>query len=433
MDEHPLEAAFRASPLFQELERINEQEEPSYFESQAKRQHFVPRLMLKRFARQDGKRFVFYQLDVRTDTPKLTTIEDAASRRYFYALTNEDGTRNNRVEGFLALVEKHAAGALDRFLADPEALDDADRATLSFFFALLDPRTPDGNERMEPLNNNSMQMFLATDFADAEGFANTYRHLFADDSDEEIEAFRERTLQMLESGEISFADPKAQALRLGILGASAAAYVVFQMSWTLLRRPGAFITSDRGLAMHDPTPTYPWSGQAWGSSATVEVAIPLTSDVCLVLHFDPARPLVEDVSQDVADTINLRMYGWATGYIYGFSQELVAAVRRLAKSRPRDIVRPIPHHQVLLLEADPADTSIADANARRGWPRYLISGGLRHDYFVIGSDDNAAEVSARVSRLVQERASRKLGLPPGERPPGGGSIEPMDAFDLLGE
>jgi hypothetical protein len=430
MTEDRAEAAFRASPLFQELERINEKEDPSYFDSQAKRQHFVPRLMLRRFAREIDKKHLFYQLDVRTGAPRRVPIEDAASRRYFYAVSGEDGKRHNRVEGFLALVEGHASVALDRLLDDPESLSDPDRATLSFFFALLDPRTPGGNQQMQHSSDNSMRMLLATDFADAEAFANTYRHLFADDSDEEIEAFRERTLRMLETGEIGFADPKTQALRLGISVAGGVAYVVFDMCWTLLRRSGAFITSDRGLAMHDATPEYPWSGQGWGSSAGVEVAIPLTSDICLSLHHDEPRPAIQDVEQHAADATNLRMYGWANGYIYGTSQELVASVRQLAKRRPADVIRPIPHSQVLLLEADPTDTSIADTNARRGWPRYLTSDGLRHDYFVIGPQDNATAISARVSRLVQERAAKKMGLPPGRRPPGRGDIVPVSPFDL---
>jgi Protein of unknown function (DUF4238) len=88
-DTEKIEAAFRASPLFRELERINSEEESSYFESQAKRQHFIPRLMLKRFAREsDGKLFIF-QLEVKTGTPRRVQIEDAASRRYFYALSQQ--------------------------------------------------------------------------------------------------------------------------------------------------------------------------------------------------------------------------------------------------------------------------------------------------------------------------------------------------------
>ena len=40
--------------------------------------------------------------------------------------------------------------------------------------------------------------------------------------------------------------------------------IIFQLRWELLEAEGgAFLNSDRGLAMHDPAPRYPWSGQAW--------------------------------------------------------------------------------------------------------------------------------------------------------------------------
>jgi hypothetical protein len=422
-----IEGAFRASPLFQELDRINAEEKPEYFESQAKRQHFIPRLMLKRFARAIDEKFFLYQLDVKTGKPQRVQVDDAASRRYFYALTNEDGTRNNRLEGFFALVEQHAAPALDRLLGKPEALAESDRATLSFFFALLDPRTPGGGDRTEQFSDATMRMLMANEFADQEAFANQYRHLFGDDTDEGIEDFRRRTMKMLETGGIGFPNPRAQALRLGISTAGSVASAVFQMSWTLLTgSDAAFATSDRGLAMYDPSPRFPWSGAAWGSSPDVEVTIPIAADTALLLHYDTEAPATLEADAELAEKVNLRTYGWANDYIYGVSQEGVAAIRRAAKASPRAVIRPAPNYQIMLLEADPADTSIADAHKRRGWPPYLKSDGVVHDYFVIGPEDNAAQISARVSQLVQARAARRSGLPPGTRPPGRSETEPVD-------
>jgi len=45
--------------------------------------------------------------------------KSAASRRYFYALLDEEGNRNNRIEGFLARVETYAAVALRAKLSAP--------------------------------------------------------------------------------------------------------------------------------------------------------------------------------------------------------------------------------------------------------------------------------------------------------------------------
>jgi Protein of unknown function (DUF4238) len=425
-----VENAFRSSPLFQELERINNEEDPSYFESQAKRQHFVPQLMLREFSTEVAGKHYLYQLDVRSGAPRRVQVEAAASRRYFYAVTNEDGSRNNRVEGFLSIVESQAGPALRGFLDDPAGLAPGDRATLSFFFAVLDPRTPGGHERSEAVSDASMRMLMATDFAaDSEAFVNRYRGIFEGKDDAEIEAFRERTLRMLETGELGFADPRARALQLSIRASADVAQVVYQMSWTLLKAERGFITSDRGLAMRDPSLHLPWESEAWASSPNVEVTIPLTEDACLALHYDSPAAVVEIEQSDVEE-LNLRTYGWARDYIFGESQEDVASVRAFAKRRPHGVPRPRSRHQVLLFEADPLDTTIAEANVRRGWPRYLKTDGIAHDYFVIGPKDNAATISARVSRIVQERAARAAGLPPGTRPPGRADVVPVNPFDV---
>src|SRR5206468_1456974 len=140
-------------------------------------------------------------------------------------------------------------------------------------------------------------MLMATDFADSEAFVNKYRHKFEDKTDAEIEAFRDRTLRMLETGELGFADPRARALELSIRTSADIAEVIHQMSWTLLRAERGFITSDRALAMFDPSLQLPWESEAWASSPSVEVSIPITEDACLVLHFDDAAPTVAEAEQ----------------------------------------------------------------------------------------------------------------------------------------
>lgn len=422
----PTEAAFRASPLFEELERRAITEDWTGFETEAKRQHFIPRFLLSNFARNDGKGDLLFQLDIRSGKPNRVAPEQAASRRYFYAILDEEGQRTNRVEGFLALVESHAAPALARLFDDPATLTPGDRATLSFFFALLDGRTPGSTEQTAVSSNAIMQMMFTNEFADTAKFAATYRKLFGEATDEVIEEFRQRVLRDLEEGRIEFSDPRAQAFGLNFNAAGAAASIVYDMHWTLLRRPAAFITSDRGLAMHDPKPRFPWSGQRWLSSPNVQVTITLASDCCLLLDHREQATEVVDIDEDTADGINLRTYGWAGDYIYGHSQELVAHVRRLAKQRPDAVVRPIPHHQVLLFEADSDDRSLAEEHRRRGWPPYLTSDDVLHDYVVVGPDHNPVEAMNRVNAKVRERARKRLRVAEDEELRGRAEFEPAD-------
>jgi Protein of unknown function (DUF4238) len=184
-----VEASFRASPLFQELESIIECDDWGRFDrSKAKRQHFIPLFLLSRFTslgRNGNERLC--QLDVRTGRPRWVGPQTAASRRHFYAIDNERGDKN-RLEAFLALVEGHAAPALARLLEAPGEFSDADRATLCFFLALMNARTPGAIHRTQSMSKVLMKAMLGTQLSDSEVFARDYRkHVDGDESDEELE------------------------------------------------------------------------------------------------------------------------------------------------------------------------------------------------------------------------------------------------------
>jgi hypothetical protein len=273
-----------------------------------------------------------------------------------------------------------------------------------------------------------MRMLFASEFSDATAFAQRYREIFQSEegdapaTDEEIEAFRLEMLEDLRDGSVGFADPHQVALSLGINVAGQQCYIIFGMSWTILRCPGGFVTSDRGLAVHDPTPPYPWSAQGLLSSPSSETTIPLSADTCLLVSLDERALDVRDISQSQADEINLRTYGWADGYVFGRSQQAVTELRRLARRRPADVIRPKPRHHTMLLEADPTDTTLADRNRARGWPPYILLRGVPHDYIVFRHGENPMDDAALSSKKIEERARRALGVAEGEPLPGGERI-----------
>lgn len=50
---------------------------------------------------------------------------------------------------------------------------------------------------------------------------------------------------------------------------------VFAFDWTLLKSPKTgLITSDRGIAIHDPTPPYPWAARACSAPTTARRSCP---------------------------------------------------------------------------------------------------------------------------------------------------------------
>jgi hypothetical protein len=269
-------------------------------------------------------------------------------------------------------------------------------------------------------------LLLANEFADVPAFRRVYRELFGEASDDEIEVVRQDVLQGLHDGSVGFADERAQALDVGLGIAARLAYVIFEMDWRLLVNQDAFVTSDRGLAMYDPKPPFPFSAESWRSSCAAQTTIPLSSDAVLLI-----RPLsfgmdVQEVDEIGAQCLNLRTYGWASGFIYGDSEELVRSVRRTASDHPDDVVRPKPRFQLMLLDVDPADSTLADEHEAKGWPRYLVQGGVEHDYVVIPYGEESLEISAEIDRKVEERARRKLGLAEGDPMPGRPVIDVLD-------
>lgn len=418
-----VDAAYRNSPLFQQLEAFATGGW-TLPDSRARRHHYNPRLIVRRFVGRanDGSQQL-YRLDVRTGTPKRTSVDNAGSELRYYRFTDDEGRPHNRVEAFFSVVETHAAEALTRLLAVPHALSEPDRATLSFFLALLDGRTPGGSARTAAFSDTSMRLLLATECADPQAFAARYRDTLGADSDEEIEATRQRMVEGLRNGDIAFPDPKANALELSLRSAGSSCRDIFMMRWTLLRAcAGEFVTSDRALAMHDPSPKYPWSAQAWRSSPGAETTVPLSSDTCLLITPGPPVTDEREIAREDVERINLRTYGWAQRYLYGSSQQTVSELRRIAKARPRDIVRAIAPKQVLLFEAHPDDDALRREHSRRGWPGRFAVEGVEHDYVVLDSTGDPIETveqAVRVARAVTDRSRRAA-------PAGPPRVEPVD-------
>jgi Protein of unknown function (DUF4238)/UvrD-like helicase C-terminal domain len=342
----------------------------------------------------------------------------SAHRRITYPLhrlEDDDGTVHQRVEHFLSRVESYAAEALRRFVAAPESLSAPDRATLSFFFALLEGRTIGGLERIGSLVEMTLLAAHADRTSDPELFAQDYLAAIGPDDPATIERQRHLLLEALAGGRVQLSNRKEIAVELLLDQASLSAQLLYQLEWELLVAPdGGFLTSDRSLAMFDPSPPYPWSGNGLLSSVNAQTTFPLDSHHLLwVTPGDtpataPGTPSVVVDPGDVME-LNLRTYGWADTYIFAETQKTATEVRRQAKQRPAHVPRPRPALQAALIETESGDTRLADEHRRRGWPPHVRVGGKAHDYVVLDPDDNPIEKSIDLTALGRERAVRRLG------------------------
>jgi hypothetical protein len=407
-------AALQASPVTAAFMEMVESNDFSRLDkSTAKRHHFLSQFLLRGFADTHNGKDCLFQMETKNRrAPIRVDVRTAASRRRLYAVPDEDGKMSNRNEGYLALVEEHAAPALRHLLDDPASVSPGERATIAFFVALQTMRTPAAAEQITTVANAAFQSWATEFYSDRSAFARRHREFFGEGaSDEEIEQFRQETILQIRDGRLQLSG-RAAALSTGLTHAIENVPMLIEFDWTLLRSSGGFITSDRGYAIHDPTPPYPWAWQAILSSERSETTVPLGDTACLLMRPVPmgCGLTVSEASAREIETINLRTYGWADEYVFGRTQDALAAVRTAARRRPADVVRPKPFTQVALLETDPDDDSLAEANRRRGWPPRLRnhSGELR-DYVVIACDKPRPELRAFVDDLVERRARKRAG------------------------
>ena len=413
--------AFDEGPIGQDLVQIELGLKP-WPSKDAKRHHFVSRFVLNRFAQANERLF---QLDCETGTPRggIPTSK-AASRMRFYEFEDDEGNKSSIIEGLFAVVERAAALALLRLEEDGE-VDEVDRATISMYLAYQWVRTPAARERGEKIGEAANNGMMASRYADRSGFMAMVRELKAGDeslefTEAEAEELRRKMLQQLKDGTGSFVDPDG-GMTTSVLIESAhdMAMLIFgAMTWTLMRAGGSeFITSDTGAASFDPTPKHPWSSHTLYSSPHAETYFPISSQSCLRLT--PGEPVINTLEATRKQVVeaNLRIYGWANRYIYGRTQEVVAAVRRARRRKPALAAAPKPFRPVMLIPRDPDDDSIARAHSARGLPAYMTVEGEdglpeQLDYLVVGEDGNAAEVAIRTDELLRKRELKAAGYPP---------------------
>lgn len=409
-------AALQASPVTAAFMEMVESNDFSRLDkNQAKRHHFLSQFLLRGFAEGEKGKERLFQMDTRTRrAPMRVPVQTAASRHRYYAVPDEEGNLSNRNEGYLALVEEYAAPALRHLLDDPGSLSPGERGTIAFFVALQTMRTPAAEQQITTVANVAFQNWASEFYSDRRAFAERHREHFGEDkTDEEMEHFRQETLAHVRDGRLRLSG-RAAALSTGLTHAVENVPWLIEFDWTLLRAPGGgFITSDRGFAIHDPAPRFPWSFQALLSSDKTETSIPLSDSACLVMRPLPmgCRLTVREASAHEVETINLRTFGWAEEYVYGMTQDTLTAVRMATKRRPADVIRPKPFVQVIGLEPDPDDSSLIEANLRRRWPPQLLNdqGELR-DYIVIPCDKPQPELRALADELTERRARKRAGV-----------------------
>jgi hypothetical protein len=131
--------------------------------AESRKHHYVPQGYQRGFARQKGKAHQVYVLDLATGEGGLRNVQDTFAIRDWNAIQNEDGTRNQDVEHFLATeIDDPGARALLAMRSGRYPLTPEQRGDLAVFMAAQMTRGVWTRENFVKFAEESARMMLRT-------------------------------------------------------------------------------------------------------------------------------------------------------------------------------------------------------------------------------------------------------------------------------
>ena len=290
----------------------------------------------------------------------------------FNRVKGADNSYTNAVEAWLAIVEQHAAPAIERLIVTRARPSKADRITIAFYLALQSGRTPLGLQRVQQVADVIVEAHVALLTHDEEQFAETCRRAGIDETAEVIEDLRQR---MAEVDGVKIKDPRSYAFQLAIQTAGGLTNVIAPTTWTLLESETPLVVGDHPITHYDnKPPRYPWTEPTWRSSPTAEGFLPLTTTVALRMSHpnrrrDPDFGVGGLVASDAAKQ-NVCCYGWASRFVFAEDKTTLEHLHEHARSNPQGIPRA--SHQYQVMTADERAFRHGEPNEQpEGWPSHV--------------------------------------------------------------
>jgi hypothetical protein len=380
-------------------------------QGQAKRQHFTPQLILRRFLAPGATHLC--QLDVKTGRPQKLSVRAAASRRRFYTLHDtETGRRDEVIEGLLSLIEDAAASALETVIGAPTKVTADERVTLSYFASAQLVRTPAALERMQAIGRVLYTAEMARLIVDDATFATGYVSVRDHESSGDHTWLQEWMREALLDHRIRITNERELGLSTMVDLLDDFAARLYLMPWSLLEGTReSFITSDSGLGVIDSERDRLPQVNVLGSH-DARLLMPMAREHCLQIGPDGYAPAgITTAKFDWRDVllVNLGVYGWAQRHIFAESQHAAEQMRKAAKRSPRAVSRPQPFRQNVLIERDPHDDTLAKEHRKVGRAPYINHLGETFDYVILRDDKSLAREALRALALSKGRAIRRTG------------------------
>lgn len=302
-----------------------------------KRQHFVPKFLLRRFAARDGRwQGHVFRLVTKTGQARPAVPRTEAAKNRYYDVPQEVGGEF-QPESVLGQIESGGAAAIRR-LEKGNVLQPPDIFWLACFSSLQTNRTPLDRAEARLLDEVMMQQLQELRFSAAEKANAFLRQEDPTLSEAQAEELRQEIVEDLGAGRIRIESTPEREVATIFLGLQSVGVLVNECDWTLVEFPRgpALVLPDTGYTRYDPHPRVPRAGSGFLGTTTVETVIPVSSTGALLITRGLGRAGIAEGTAAYAEDLNLRAHVQSQICIYGQNQQDVVAAHGLARQRPID-------------------------------------------------------------------------------------------------
>ncbi|GEM_PF-2687845 len=277
--------------------------------TEARKHHFVPQHLLKRFADPSSERVRVWQLDKQSGSCVLVATDKTAFAVGLYRVDVEGDHHPNYLERLFSEAERFGAIAISPLLDGAATLDEGARMDIAWLVALQRLRSP---ADLELLRRHATHL-------GRQALEEQLERNLIDGRDDEISR---EALEQLRDGRLTIEAPREFALA-GLLDLwLSGALRIESMAWTLLdARDSEFVLGDRPLTFHDPAPDAPWAVPALASSRNAYGTFPLSPTLALRVDYGDTGPLRRREVSRLVDHVNLKSYGHANRFVFAATEE----------------------------------------------------------------------------------------------------------------
>lgn len=321
-------------------------EEIRKYLSNAKRHHYVPEFLIRRFSpNPQAKQPQVYSLNLKTGAVVREAIINCAVIGHYNTLSRETGMPSGFPEALFSYVEGLAAPVVEKLVCG-DVLSVEERSNFSLFIAFQQQRTPRQREWQRFMYGQAIKFWLLKQIYERpeDSRKSLQKDLGREPTEIEIDEFRHKMAEDLNEERIVPGITTDQEI-LGMFTAGRdLPPLIYEMDWILLRAPQGqnFILSDDPLVCLDPA--NPDGPRGWRSSPTVEVTFPLDPQLCLLLRQPPRTQREVIISPEQILDINLRTYAGAKNTIFGLTEHILENTHTAAQTNSIrvDLYRPKP-------------------------------------------------------------------------------------------